>query len=86
MSCGTPALVGPDTAAAIGAPDGLVTAALVEGDGAEDAWVDAVRAAVARADRDALATRAAAFARERWSWRACAASYRALLARLAPRR
>jgi len=84
MSCGTPAIVGVDTAQAVDAPADLVFASPVESSDAAAAWDAAIRRAVTdlRGRPDATA-RAAAFARARWSWQACADGYDALLTRLA---
>ena len=80
MSCGTPALVGEDTAEAAEAPPGLVFACEVGGDDTVDRWEQALRQILS--DRSSLSARgpaAAAFARARWSWAACAETYGALL-------
>jgi glycosyltransferase involved in cell wall biosynthesis len=82
MSCGTPVVVGEDTARAIQAPDDLVVASPVTATNAEDAWGAAVRQMLARPDREDLQARVAAFARTRWSWETCVAAYAAMFARL----
>ncbi len=82
MSCGTPVVVGEETARALEAPADLVAACPVTGPHAEDAWVGAVRQILADPDRDAVKARVAAFARTRWSWQACVDTYAAMFARL----
>jgi glycosyltransferase involved in cell wall biosynthesis len=79
MSCGTPVMVGEDTAAAVDAAPDLVFACPVEGKGARDAWESSIRRILS--DASALADRqipSALFARSRWSWKACAAAYGAV--------
>jgi len=76
MACGTPAMVGLDTAAASDFEPGLVLAADAEG-------VDSVRVWHARitelaADRRILAemrSRVAVYAHATWSWKKCASAY-----------
>jgi glycosyltransferase involved in cell wall biosynthesis len=84
MSCGTPALVGLDTAEAVDGPPGLVFACDVGGAGTADAWEVSVRRILTTAgERSDLPSRVAAFARARWSWTACAAAYSGLVEELA---
>jgi glycosyltransferase involved in cell wall biosynthesis len=83
MSCGTPAIVGLDTAAAIDAPNGLLLARRVSGLESVDEWESALRDAA----KDLSALRSirvevAAFARSRWSWSVCAARYANILEQL----
>jgi glycosyltransferase involved in cell wall biosynthesis len=86
LSCGTPVLVGEDTAAAVDGPPEIVIARRVEQDTSPDdtagAWQAAIGRALSesRADPD-RARRAAAFARARWSWDSCANSYAEVLMR-----
>jgi glycosyltransferase involved in cell wall biosynthesis len=77
MACGTPALIGEETAA--GAPDArhlLYTEAL-------DAsrWAQRIRELAGGLEQ--RRAEVARFARERWSWDDCAARYAALLRDLA---
>jgi glycosyltransferase involved in cell wall biosynthesis len=76
MSCGTPVLVGNDTAQAIGAPADIVFSRPVGGARTIEEWEEAIRTLIA--DRDALSAirpAVAGFARQSWSWTACARSY-----------
>lgn len=79
MSCGTPVLVGEDTAEAIDAPAGLAFACAVGGDGTAERWRRALRAILEdRQDAGERRRAVGEFARSRWSWRACADAYDAL--------
>jgi glycosyltransferase involved in cell wall biosynthesis len=79
MSCGTPALVGNDTAAAIDAPEGVVFSRHVGEGRTIDEWETAIRTLVAdRAALSALRPVVAEFARRKWSWTTCAESYAAV--------
>jgi glycosyltransferase involved in cell wall biosynthesis len=83
MSCGTPALVGEDTADAVEGPPLIVFAAKVGGPATADAWEAAIRRILPELSRQqGLPQRVADFARMRWSWNACADTYAALFARL----
>jgi phosphatidylinositol alpha-1,6-mannosyltransferase len=80
MSCGTPALVGEDTADAVGAAPNLLFTSHVGGARTIDVWEAAIRRLLS--DIEALSERqpaVAAFARARWSWDTCAATYVTLL-------
>ncbi len=81
MACGTPALVGDDTAAGCPAAGPLL---LSEPVGARDTaarWARRIGALLAAPDTlRALRPRVAAFAREHWSWERCVERYAALLA------
>jgi glycosyltransferase involved in cell wall biosynthesis len=83
FACGTPALVGEDTAAAQPAARPLLFEAPVfPGDGARTAavWTQRVRALLAqRPELEARRAAVAAFARERWSWAEAGRRYAALL-------
>lgn len=84
-SCGTPALVGLDTAAAVDGPPRVIFACAVGGAGTADAWEASVRRILTTAgERSDLQSRVAAFARARWSWTACAAAYSELVEELVP--
>lgn len=85
LSCGTPVMVGEDTAAAIGAPPDVVISCRVGQPGATKAWEDALRRVLN--DSGALSDRrtgAAAFAQARWSWNVCSAAYLSLFAKCVP--
>lgn len=76
MSCGTPVLVGVDTAEAIDAPSGLVFTCRVGGAGTADDWEQVLRHILSdRKQLSNIRTPVADFARSRWSWKTCAASY-----------
>ena len=87
LSCGTPVIVGDDTAAAVNGPAAVVMSCRVGTDGEQDRTVDAWEA---RLRQELLAVRAApntraeavAFAHATWSWASCAAQYSALFERL----
>jgi glycosyltransferase involved in cell wall biosynthesis len=86
MSCGTPVMVGLDTADAIDAPSGLVFGCEVGGDGTVDRWEASLRRVLA--DVRALGERQRAiaeFAAARWSWDTCAATYLTLFEQLVQR-
>ena len=80
MACGTPALVGEDTAA--GSPE-AGDALLSERVGGADTaarWAARIQALLAAPGRlESLRPRVAAFAREHWSWERCVATYAQLL-------
>lgn len=87
LSCGTPVIVGDDTAAAVNAPPSIVFACRV-GEAEErqqtvGEWDARLRSEV-RALRAAPQVRsdAAAFARASWSWTSCADRYAALFEQL----
>lgn len=80
MACGTPALVGEDTAA--GAPEAgeLLLRERVGGSDTAERWAGRIARLLGEPGKlNALRPRVAAFARERWSWEQCAARYAALL-------
>lgn len=86
MSCGTPTLVGTDTALAADGLAGVVFACEVGGAGTVEAWEAMLRQILAQPRALAsLRDTVAAFARARWSWPACAASYEALFAQVGGR-
>ena len=81
LSCGTPVIVGDDTAAAVQAPASVVFSCPVTQEPQTiDWWEQRLREALATVRADAgRSVEAAAFARATWSWSACASSYGALL-------
>jgi glycosyltransferase involved in cell wall biosynthesis len=81
MACGTPALVGEETAAGCPQAAHLLLAERLGADDDAHRW--AARIAALLQEPAALAElrpRVAAFARENWSWRGCAERYAGLLA------
>jgi glycosyltransferase involved in cell wall biosynthesis len=83
MSCGTPALVDPETARAVDAPAGMLFTCRVTGDDVADAWGAAVTAALVRGDDPAFTDSIAAFARTRWSWHSAVQRYAEIFSELA---
>lgn len=80
MACGTPALVGEDTAD--GAPEAreLLLRERVGGADTAERWARRIETLLAApATLEALRPRVATFARERWSWERCTARYAELL-------
>jgi glycosyltransferase involved in cell wall biosynthesis len=78
IACGTPALVGAETASALPqAPEALLAEPL-DGPDAAGRWEARIRAFALAPE--ALRVEAAAYAAEHWSWEACAASYAELIA------
>jgi glycosyltransferase involved in cell wall biosynthesis len=85
MSCGTPAVVGEDTARALDGPAGVVFACPVGGSGTVEAWEALLRRLLTDPHAMSKLRRTVAdFARARWSWNVCAAGYLALFEQLAP--
>jgi phosphatidylinositol alpha-1,6-mannosyltransferase len=88
MSCGTPVIVGDDTAAAVEGTPGLVFSCTVGGEDTVDRWDAALRRILAeRSDnlaRSTLDRAVADFASHRWSWRVCAERYESVLEELVP--
>jgi len=82
MACGTPALVGTETAA--GCPDAAAVLEAEEVDGPDAAarWERRIRELTAR--REARAT-VAAYAAANWSWDRCAGRYAELFRQLTVR-
>ena len=82
MACGTPALIGVDTAA--GLPDAAKVLLSEEVDGADAAarWERRVRGLVGSRELAALRAAVADYAAENWSWEQCAARYAAMLGEL----
>lgn len=81
MSCGTPVMVGKDTAAAVAGPPGLVFACEVGGEDTVDRWEAALRSRLSNTTAlSKLAPDVVEFAHARWSWHACAEAYEAVFA------
>jgi len=80
MACGTPALVGEDTAAGCpGAGDALLSERVGGADTAAR-WAARIRVLLAAPGKlESLRPQVAAFARAHWSWEQCVARYAALL-------
>lgn len=79
MACGTPALVGAETAAGIpGAEEVLLRERVGDADTAER-WAARIRALLGSGELQALRPRVAAFAREHWSWERCTARYAGII-------
>ena len=86
MACGTPALIGADTAA--GCPEAGDALAQQRVGGADTAarWAARIQALLAAPGQlESLRPRVAAFARSHWSWEQCVARYAALLRACAAR-
>jgi glycosyltransferase involved in cell wall biosynthesis len=78
IACGTPALVGAETASALPQAPGALLAEPLDGPDAAARWEARIRAFALAPG--ALRAAAAAYAAEHWSWEACAASYAELIA------
>jgi glycosyltransferase involved in cell wall biosynthesis len=79
MACGTPALVGEDTAAGCPEARDALLSERVGGDTAER-WAARLQGLLAAPEKlESLRPRVAAFAREHWSWERCVATYAQLL-------
>ncbi|MBV9191881.1 MAG: glycosyltransferase family 4 protein [Betaproteobacteria bacterium] len=76
MACGTPALVGDETAAACPGAEALILHEPVQGDDEEDRWSARLQALLASPEAlSELRPRVAAFARAHWSWTHCTQYY-----------
>ena len=76
MACGTPAMVGVETATALPNLTGLIFSADAEGESAVSAWKTALRAILDnRTELFNLRTRVASHAKREWSWQNCATAY-----------
>ena len=73
MSCGIPALVGEDTARAVGAPPGLCAGCRVGDEDDAERWAAEIRSLLQRSAP--TPSEIAAFARSQWSWDECARAY-----------
>lgn len=76
MACGTPALVGEETAAGCPEAGELLLREPVPG---IERWLERLRALAGRDRLAALRPRVAAFAREHWSWQRCTVRYAEVL-------
>jgi glycosyltransferase involved in cell wall biosynthesis len=79
MACGTPALLGEETAAGIPDSDDVLPRERVGDADTAQRWAARIEALIGSAALEALRPRVAAFARERWSWERCMATYAQLL-------
>jgi len=80
MACGTPALVGTETAAGCPQAGALLLAEATGVPQALERWTARLRSLIGSRDElEALRPRVAQFAREHWSWDECTARYAALL-------
>ena len=86
MACGTPALVGADTAAGCPEAGDVLLSERVGGADTAARWAARIQALLAAPGQlESLRPRVAAFARSRWSWEQCVARYAALLRACAAR-
>lgn len=83
MACGTPALVGEETAAGIPDSEEVLLRESVGDAGTVERWDARIRELLAANRLDALRPRVAAFAREQWAWERCAARYAEIIRSLA---
>ena len=76
MACGTPAIVGLDTATALAGLSGLIFSADSESEMAVPSWKEALRNILRKpSELAAMRTLVAAYASREWSWQKCAAAY-----------
>lgn len=86
MACGTPALVGVDTAAACPDARAMLLSEAVDGVDAVSRWERRLRELVLQPETlSTLRAPVAEYAATRWSWDACAQRYAEILSRLAAR-
>jgi glycosyltransferase involved in cell wall biosynthesis len=86
MACGTPALVGEDTAAGCPEAGDALLSERVGGDDTAARWAARIQALLAAPGKlESLRPRVAAFAAGHWSWEQCVARYAALLRACAAR-
>ena len=86
MACGTPALVGADTAAGCPEAGDVLLSERVGGADTAARWAARIQALLAAPGQlESLRPRVAAFARSHWSWEQCVARYAALLRACAAR-
>ena len=78
MACGTPALIGEETAAGIPLSEEVLPRERVGDDDTVRRWTARLEALLP--SLEALRPRVAAFARERWAWERCTARYAELMA------
>ena len=87
MACGTPALVGAETAAGCPEAGELLPREAVGAADTAPRWAARIEEMLAQpAGLESLRPRVAAFARQAWSWEQCVARYAALLRECAARR
>ena len=79
MACGTPALVGEETAAGIPDSGDVLPRERVGDAGTVQRWTTRIEALIGSPALEALRPRVAAFARAQWSWERCTADYARLL-------
>jgi glycosyltransferase involved in cell wall biosynthesis len=80
MACGTPALIGEETAAGSPEARGTLLSERVGDAGTTARWAERIQALLAAPGKlDSLRPRVAAFAAAHWSWERCVARYAALL-------
>ena len=79
MACGTPALVGEDTAAGVPNSGDVLPRERVGDADTVPRWAARIEGLVGSPALEALRPRVAAFAREHWSWEQCVARYAELL-------
>jgi glycosyltransferase involved in cell wall biosynthesis len=79
MACGTPALVGEETAAGIPDSGDVLPRERVGDAGTAQRWAARMEALIGSPALETLRPRVAAFAREHWSWERCTATYAQLL-------
>ena len=79
MACGTPALIGEDTASGIPDSGDVLPRERVGGPDTVQRWAERIEALTRSPALEALRPRVAAFAREHWSWERCTATYARLL-------
>jgi glycosyltransferase involved in cell wall biosynthesis len=80
MACGTPAMVGSETAAGCPQAEGLLLHEVTGGGDTEARWSERLeRLLASRASLEAMRPQVAAFAREHWDWDRCVERYAMLL-------
>ncbi len=79
MACGTPALVGEDTAAGVPGSGDVLLRERVGDAGTVARWAARIEAFIGSTAPADLRPRVAAFAREHWSWERCVSRYAELL-------
>jgi phosphatidyl-myo-inositol dimannoside synthase len=83
MACGTPALVGAETAAGCPEAGELLPREPVGGPDTVERWAARLEDILAQPEAlQSLRPRVAAFARQQWSWEQCVARYRAVIGEL----
>ena len=83
MACGTPALVGAETAAGCPEAGELLPREAVGRADTVERWAARLEEIFARPEAlESMRPRVAAFARQQWSWEQCVARYRAVFSEL----